>query len=64
MHDDPQGFRPIDPGRVNSMDPLELDYWSRHLGCTRDQLDAAISAVGEHVTEIREELLRLGVSPR
>jgi Protein of unknown function (DUF3606) len=52
LHD----FRPLDPGRVNSMDPIELRYWCRELGCSEEELQSAVAEVGEHVTEVREHL--------
>jgi hypothetical protein len=64
MSGQPHGFQPIDPGRVNPMDPVEMDYWCRQFGCDLTQLNAAIKRVGEHVTEIREELERVGLHPR
>ena len=61
MKDRPKGFEPIDPGRVNPRDPIEMDYWCDQLGCDLSQLNAAIMRVGEHVTEVRQELKRLGI---
>ena len=61
MKDTPKGFEPIDPGRVNPMDPIEMDYWCDQFGCDLSQLNAAIMRVGEHVTEIRQELNRSGI---
>ncbi len=58
MHEDAPAFRPIDPGRVNAMDPVEFAWWARELRCTERQLREAIAAVGEHVTEIRARLER------
>ena len=58
MHSTEQGFQPLDPGRVNTMDPVEMAYWCRQLGCDLAQLRAAIQSVGEHVTEIRTALDR------
>jgi hypothetical protein len=52
LHD----FRPLDPGRVNSMDPIEMRYWCRALHCSEDELQSAVAEVGEHVTEVRELL--------
>ena len=49
-------FAPLDPGRINAMDPLELRYWCKELQCTEVELRAAISAVGEHVSAVREQL--------
>ena len=47
---------PMDPGRVNALDPLEVVYWCSDLHCTEAQLKAAVAAVGEHVTEVRQHL--------
>ena len=57
MPDDPeQDFQPLDPGRVNAMDPIELRYWCRQLDCTETALKDAVAQVGEHVTVVRERL--------
>jgi hypothetical protein len=56
MQDDTPEFRPIDPGRINPMDPVEVNYWCRELGCTEAELRDAVAAVGEHVAEVRERL--------
>lgn len=58
MKDRPKGFEPLDPGRVNSIDPIEMDYWCKQFGCDLSQLNAAILRVGERVTEVREDLAR------
>ena len=56
MLEDLTDFRPLDPGRVNSMDPIELRYWCRELHCTEAELKDALSKVGEHITAVREQL--------
>jgi len=56
MRDDHSGFKPLDPGRVNALDPLELQYWCRELKCTEDQLEKAVASVGSHVAEVRQFL--------
>ena len=56
MLEDPTDFRPLDPGRVNSMDPIELRYWCSELHCTEAQLKDAVSKVGKHITAVREQL--------
>ncbi len=56
MHDDLSDFKPLDPGRVNAMDPTELSYWCKELHCSEAELKDAVSKVGEHVTEVREQL--------
>jgi hypothetical protein len=52
------GFEPLDPGRVNTMDPVEAEYWCQVLGCCEAELGVAVAEVGEHVTEVREWLAR------
>ena len=49
-------FKPLDPGRVNIMDPIELRWWCRELHCTEAQLTAAVGKVGEHVAAVRQAL--------
>ena len=56
MRDDLSSFKPKDPGRVNAVDPVELQYWCKELKCTEEELAKAVANVGEHVAEIRREL--------
>jgi hypothetical protein len=56
MLDDLTHFKPMDPGRVNTMDPIELRYWCQDLHCTELELKDVVSKVGEHITAVREEL--------
>jgi hypothetical protein len=56
MRDAQSGFKPLDPGRVNAVDPIELQYWCKELKCTEEQLSKAIGKVGEHVAEVRQFL--------
>jgi hypothetical protein len=49
-------FKPLDAGRVNPDDELELEYWCRELGCSEAALRAAVDAVGTHVAAVRERL--------
>jgi len=49
-------FKPLDPGRINTMDPVELQYWCKELHCTEVQLHNAIAEVGDHVTAVRDAL--------
>jgi len=55
MRDVQSGFKPLDPGRVNAVDPFELQYWCKEFKCTEDELKA-VGRVGEHVAEIRHFL--------
>ena len=56
MHDDLSSFKPLDPGRVNAVDPLELRYWCKELNCTEGELTEAVAKVGEHVAAVRQVL--------
>ena len=56
MPDHHDSFTPLDPGRINSMDPIEVQHWCHELGCTEAELRDAVSAVGEHVTAVRDQL--------
>ncbi len=58
MIDMPADFSPLDPGRINSADPFEIEYWSRELGCSAETLTEIVGRVGEHVTVVREALSR------
>jgi hypothetical protein len=48
--------KPLDPGRVNTMDPVELHYWCLELGCSEELLTLVVDEVGEHVAAVRERL--------
>lgn len=56
MSDQQSKLEPLDPGRVNFMDPVELQYWCNELHCTEAELKDAVSKVGEHVTVVRQQL--------
>ena len=49
-------FKPLDPGRVDSTNHVELLYWSREFKCTDAELTEALAKVGDHVTALREYL--------
>ena len=56
MPDHQGDFKPLDPGRINAVDPVELQYWCEELDCTEAELKDAVFKVGEHVTAVRAEL--------
>ncbi|WP_042880140.1 DUF3606 domain-containing protein [Cupriavidus necator] len=56
MIDATSQFRPLDPGRVNLMDPLEVQYWCHELGCSQDDLEHAVDAAGDHIAAVRAQL--------
>lgn len=58
MADDLSNRGPQDRARINVRETHELDYWTEALGCTEDQLRAAVSAVGVSSEKVREYLRR------
>ena len=56
MTEHSQDFHPLDMGRINMSDALEIEYWCRELGCTEAALTDAVATVGEHVAAVREQL--------
>jgi hypothetical protein len=61
MDNDLKHFRPLDPGRINMMDPVELRYWCAELRCSEAQLEDAVARVGEHVAAVRQVLEDAGI---
>jgi hypothetical protein len=52
----PADFAPIDPGRIEATDPVEIAYWSAELGCSAEVLADVVGRVGPHVAVVREAL--------
>ncbi|WP_189447625.1 DUF3606 domain-containing protein [Cognatilysobacter xinjiangensis] len=52
---------PNDPERVNVNDEQEAAYWCRELGCSAEELQEAVSAVGVQAADVR---LHLGQATR
>ena len=49
-------YKALDPGRVDILDQVELQYWCRELHCNEVELLEAVSKVGEHIAAVREHL--------
>ncbi|SPA54976.1 DUF3606 domain-containing protein [Cupriavidus taiwanensis] len=56
MSDVTSEFRPLDPGRINLTDPLEVQYWCRELGCSTSDLENAVDQAGDHISAVRAQL--------
>jgi len=56
MNEPAEPVKPLDPGRINTMDPVELRYWCHELDCSEERLIQAVDEVGEHVAAVRERL--------
>lgn len=56
MSDVTSEFRPLDPGRINLTDPLEVQYWCKELGCSTGDLESAVDQAGDHISAVRAQL--------
>ena len=56
MQNHHNNFKPLDPGRINARDDIELKYWCGEFQCAEAELEAAVASAGEHVTAVREHL--------
>jgi hypothetical protein len=49
--------------RINVNEAHELAYWTKELGCTEDELRAAIKSSGVMATAVRQHLARARAKP-
>jgi hypothetical protein len=56
MADDKTNRGPADRARINVHEPYEVSYWTKELGCTKAELEAAVKAVGVMVTAVKAHL--------
>lgn len=56
MSDDRKNIGSPDRDRINLNEDYEVRYWVQTLGVTRDELKAAVEAVGTTATAVREHL--------
>lgn len=56
--DDKSKTRPQDAERVNVHENYEVEYWTKKLGCTAEQLKAAVAKVGVSSKAVEAELKR------
>ena len=56
MSDDKSNRGPQDRARINVNEDYELAYWTKALGCTAEQLKAAVKAVGVSADAVRAHL--------
>lgn len=47
-------YTPADPGRVDTMNPVEVQYWCTQFNCSESALKDAVSRVGNHVAALHE----------
>jgi hypothetical protein len=56
MADDLKEKRPQDASRISTSEEWEINYWTKTLGCTRQQLLDAVKAVGNSADAVRKHL--------
>ncbi len=56
MSDDMKNRGPQDRARISLSEEHEVRYWTQALGVTKDQLAAAVKAVGSSADRVREHL--------
>lgn len=56
MADNPKDRGPADRARINLNQDHEVRYWTDALGCTEDQLKAAVKKAGPMVDDVRAAL--------
>lgn len=58
MADNLQKAGPQDRSRINVNERWEVDYWTRELGVSQQELEQAVKAVGPAVSAVRQHLGR------
>lgn len=56
MADDKTKTAPEDGNRINVHEDYEVNYWTKTLGCTKDELNNAVKEAGTSVKAVREYL--------
>ena len=56
MSDDKGKRSPQDASRISLSEEYEVAYWTEALGVTREQLEAAVRAVGNGADAVRRHL--------
>ena len=59
MVDDPRKRGTPDRSKISMGEEHEVRYWTKHLGVTRDDLQAAVDKVGNSAAAVRKELGKL-----
>jgi hypothetical protein len=56
MSGSPASYKPLDPGRVGTMDLADCAYWSAEFQITEVELQQAVAEAGNHVSAVRYHL--------
>jgi 3-oxoacyl-[acyl-carrier-protein] synthase III len=58
MTDDPRKRGEADRSKISMSEDHEVQYWTKHLGVTREQLQKAVDKVGNSAAAVRKELMK------
>ncbi len=56
MAETPQQRRPANPDKISLTEEWELKWWAKELGTSPEDLKAAVKAVGDATTKVRQHL--------
>ncbi|MCE3258871.1 MAG: hypothetical protein K0S12_512 [Bacteroidetes bacterium] len=56
MSDDKTKIRPQDASRINLNEEYEIQYWTKKLNCSREELEQAVKAVGSSAENVQKFL--------
>jgi Protein of unknown function (DUF3606) len=56
MADDPNKRGTADRSKISMGEDHEVQYWTKHLGVTREELQKAVDKVGNSAAAVRKEL--------
>jgi hypothetical protein len=56
MSDDLKNRGPQDRNRISLSEPWEVQYWTKELGITKEELERAVKSAGNSVNAVRQHL--------
>jgi hypothetical protein len=56
MADDKSKRAPQDASKINVNEPYELEYWTKHLGVSAEELKKAVKEAGTGAAAVRKHL--------
>ena len=56
VSDDLTKKRPQHSSKISTSEDWEVDYWTKTLGCTKQELINAVKAVGNLVVDVKKHL--------
>ena len=56
MSDDLHKRGPQDRSRISLSEPWEVQYWTKELGISKEELERVVKSAGNSVTAVRQKL--------